>query len=194
MRSIIENNGSVKVKFMEKQVKHISKFLSLVLRHEPEKIGITLDEEGWADVAELIEKMGKKGPRIDFETLEFVVDNNDKKRFAFNDNKTRIRASQGHTIEVDLNLPPQVPPTILYHGTAITNLPIIKEKGLIRMARQHLHLSAEEGTAKNVGGRHGKPVVLVIQALAMHEKGYVFYLSANGVWLTDHVPAEFIEF
>ena len=179
---------------MEKQLKHISKFLSLVLRHEPAQIGITLDEEGWVDVTELIEKMSKKGTRLDFETLQTVVDTNDKKRFAFNEDKTRIRASQGHTVEIDLNLPSQVPPTILYHGTAITNLPIIKEKGLVRMERQHLHLSAEEGTAKNVGGRHGKPVVLVIQALAMHEKGYVFYLSANGVWLTDHVPAEFIEF
>ncbi len=179
---------------MEKQVKHISKFLSLVLRHEPEQIGITLDEEGWTDVAELIAKMSKKGTRLDFETLQLVVDTNDKKRFAFNEDKTRIRASQGHTVEVDLNLPPQVPPTILYHGTAIKNLPVIKEKGLVRMARQHLHLSAEEGTAKNVGGRHGKPVVLTIQAKTMHEKGYVFYLSANGVWLTDHVPAEFIEF
>jgi len=179
---------------MEKQVKHLSKFLSLILRHEPEQIGLTLDNEGWADVAELLEKINKKGPHLDFATLQLVVDNNDKKRFAFNDNKTRIRASQGHTIDVDLNLPPQVPPTILYHGTAITNLPIIKEKGLVRMERQHLHLSAEEGTAKNVGGRHGKPVVLVIQALAMHEKGHVFYLSANGVWLTDHVPAEFIQF
>jgi putative RNA 2'-phosphotransferase len=179
---------------MEKQVKQISKFLSLVLRHEPGKIGLTLDKEGWVDVAELLEKMSKKGPRINFATLQIVVDNNDKKRFAFNEDKTRIRASQGHTIEVDLNLPPQVPPMILYHGTAITNLPVIKEKGLVRMKRQHLHLSAEEGTAKNVGGRHGKPVVLVIQALAMHEKGYVFYLSANGVWLTDHVPAAFIDF
>ena len=179
---------------MEKQLKHISKFLSLVLRHEPAQIGLTLDSAGWADVTELIEKMNKKGTCLDFETLQTVVHTNDKKRFAFNDNKTRIRASQGHTIEVDLNLPPQVPPTILYHGTAITYLPIIKEKGLVRMERQHLHLSAEQGTAKNVGGRHGKPVVLVIQALAMHEKGYVFYLSANGVWLTDHVPAAFIDF
>lgn len=179
---------------MEKQLKHISKFLSLVLRHEPAQIGLTLDEEGWADVTELIEKMNKKGTFLDFETLQVVVDSNDKKRFAFNHNKTRIRASQGHTIEVELNLPPQVPPAVLYHGTAITNLPVIKEKGLVKMERQHLHLSAEEGTAKNVGGRHGKPVVLVIQALAMHEQGYVFYLSANGVWLTDHVPAEFIEF
>ncbi|MBO9199316.1 MULTISPECIES: RNA 2'-phosphotransferase [Niastella] len=179
---------------MEKQVKHISKFLSLVLRHEPAQIGLALDEEGWADVAELMEKMNKKGPRIDFATLEIVVETNDKKRFAFNEDKTRIRASQGHTIEVDLNLPPQVPPTVLYHGTADKNLPIIKEKGLVRMERQHLHLSAEVSTAKNVGGRHGKPVVLVIQALAMHEKGYVFYLSANGVWLTDHVPAAFIGF
>ena len=179
---------------MEKQLKHISKLLSLVLRHEPEHIGLTLDNEGWAAVPELIEKINQQGIRLDFATLQIIVDTNDKKRFAFNEDKTLIRASQGHTIEVDLNLPPQVPPTILYHGTAITNLPIIKEKGLVRMERQHLHLSAEEGTAKNVGGRHGKPVVLTIQALTMHEKGYVFYLSANGVWLTDHVPAEFIEF
>lgn len=178
---------------MEKQLKNISKYLSLVLRHEPEHIGITLDEEGWTDVAELIEKMNKKGTRLDFETLQQVVETNDKKRFAFNEDKTRIRASQGHTVEVDLNLPPQVPPAILYHGTADRNLDVIKKNGLVRMERQHLHLTAEKKTALNVGGRHGTPVLLTIQALAMHEKGYAFYLSANGVWLTDHVPAEFIE-
>jgi putative RNA 2'-phosphotransferase len=179
---------------MEKQLKHISKFLSLVLRHEPEQIGLVLDEEGWADVAALIEKINKKGISLDLATLQIVVDTNDKKRFAFNEDKSRIRASQGHTVEVDLNLPPQVPPKILYHGTAIKFLPIIKEKGLFRMERQHLHLSAEEETAKNVGGRHGKPVVLVVQALAMHEKGHVFYLSDNGVWLTGQVPPAFIDF
>lgn len=179
---------------MEKQLKHISKFLSLVLRHEPEQIGLTLDEEGWADVVELIAKINEKGIRLDFATLQIVVDTNDKKRFAFNEDQSRIRASQGHSVEVDLNLPPQVPPRILYHGTAIKFLPIIKEKGLARMERQHLHLSADEEIAKNVGGRHGKPVVLVIQALAMHEKGYVFFLSDNGVWLTDQVPPAFIDF
>jgi len=179
---------------MEKQIKNISKFLSLVLRHEPKHIGLTLDHEGWADVTELIEKVNQKGIRLDFATLQIVVDTNDKKRFAFSDDQSRIRASQGHTIEVDLNLPPQVPPAVLFHGTAVKYLPEIKEKGLYKMDRQHLHLSAEEGTAQNVGGRHGKPVVLVIQALAMHEKGYSFYLSDNGVWLTDHVPPAFIDF
>jgi putative RNA 2'-phosphotransferase len=179
---------------MGKQLKHISKFLSLVLRHEPEQIGLALDDEGWADVAALIEKINQKGIRLDFATLQIIVDTNDKKRFAFNEDKSRIRASQGHSVEVNLNLPPQVPPNILYHGTAIKFLPVIKEKGLFKMERRHLHLSADEGIAKNVGGRHGKPVVLVIQALAMHEKGHVFYLSDNGVWLTDHVPPAFIDF
>ncbi|HEX6429888.1 MAG TPA: RNA 2'-phosphotransferase [Niastella sp.] len=179
---------------MEKQLKNISKLLSLVLRHEPEYIGLSLDTEGWANVSELIEKVNQKGIRLDFDILQTVVDTNDKKRFAFNDDKTRIRASQGHSIDVDLNLPVQVPPAVLYHGTADTNIAAIKQHGVEKRARQHVHLSVEKGTASNVGQRHGKPVILVIQALAMHEQGHKFYLSDNGVWLTDQIPPAFIDF
>jgi putative RNA 2'-phosphotransferase len=179
---------------MEKQLKHISKLLSLVLRHEPEHIGLTLDQEGWAAVPELIEKINQQGIRLDFTTLQIIVDANDKKRFAFNDDKTRIRANQGHSIEIDLSLPVQIPPAVLFHGTAEKNIAAIRQQGLQKIARQHVHLSAVKETALQVGQRHGKPVLLVIQALIMHEKGYAFYLSNNGVWLTHHVPASFIEF
>jgi len=177
---------------MEKQLKQISKLLSLVLRHEPEHIGITLDNEGWTKVPELIEKINKKGINLDFATLQIIVDTNDKKRFAFNDDKTLIRASQGHSVEVELNYKPEIPPTVLYHGTAIKNVPAIRENGLQKMNRHHVHLTASEDTALKVGQRHGKPVILTVQALLMHEQQFVFYVSDNGVWLTDHVPAAFI--
>ena len=179
---------------MEKQFKHISKFLSLVLRHQPEEIGLTLDHEGWADVAELIAKMNKKGGKLDFATLQLVVDTNDKKRYSFNEEKTRIRANQGHSVEVDLNLEPKVPPAILYHGTTDKHIDVIRQYGLQKMRRHHVHLTTTEATALNVGSRHGKPVLLAINALKMHEQSYAFYLSANGVWLTDHVPPAFIDF
>lgn len=168
--------------------------MSLVLRHEPEHIGLTLDQEGWASVPELIAKINQKGIQLDFATLQLIVDTNDKKRFVFNDDKTCIRANQGHTIEVDLNLPVQIPPTVLFHGTAVKNIAGIRQQGLQKMERHHVHLSALKETALQVGQRHGKPVLLVIQALAMHEKGHAFYLSNNGVWLTDQVPTAFIEF
>jgi putative RNA 2'-phosphotransferase len=179
---------------MEKQLKHISKLLSLVLRHEPEHIGLTLDQEGWASVPELIEKINQQGIRLDFATLQIIVDTNDKKRFAFNDDRSRIRANQGHSIEVDLNLPAQTPPAVLYHGTAEKNIEAIRQHGLQKMERHHVHLSALKETALQVGQRHGKPALLVIQALTMQKKGYAFYLSNNSVWLTDQVPPEFIDF
>jgi putative RNA 2'-phosphotransferase len=179
---------------MEKQLKQISKLLSLVLRHEPEYIGITLDIEGWAKVPELIEKINQKGIQVDFATLQVIVDTNDKKRFAFNNDKTRIRANQGHSIEVELNYTAQVPPAVLFHGTAVKNVPAIRENGLQKMNRHHVHLTASEDTALKVGQRHGRPVILTVHALVMHEHQHVFYLSENGVWLTDHVPAAFISF
>ena len=183
-----------KEKFMEKQLKHISKLLSLVLRHEPEHIGLTLDNEGWAAVPELIEKINQQGIRLDFATLQVIVDTNDKKRFVFNDEKTCIRANQGHSIAVDLSLPVQIPPAVLFHGTAEKSITAIRQQGLQKASRHHVHLTAMEEIALQVGQRHGKPVVLVIQALVMHEKGHAFYLSNNGVWLTDQVPPAFIEF
>lgn len=178
---------------MNKENARISKFLSLVLRHKPETIGLTLQEGGWAFVEELITRMNKKGMPLDFELLQFIVDNNDKKRFAFNEDKTMIRASQGHSVEVDLGLPVSVPPDVLYHGTAAHSLEAVLTEGLKRRQRHHVHLSTHTATAVSVGGRHGKPVLLEIDARAMQEAGHVFYVSANGVWLVNEVPAVFIK-
>ena len=173
--------------------KRISKFLSLVLRHAPERIELKLDEAGWANVDELLKKMATKGIKIDFDRLEHVVVTNDKKRYAFNESQTKIRASQGHSIEIDLQLIPQQPPEILYHGTATKNLSSIFEKGLIKGNRQHVHLSADKETALRVGQRHGKPVILTILSGKMHEAGIEFFLSENKVWLTDSVDRIYIE-
>lgn len=177
---------------MDKRLKGTSKFISLELRHKPEEIGLTLDSNGWADVDELLIKMGKKGNAITIEDLKQIVDTNEKKRFAFNEDFTKIRANQGHSIEVDVELKPMMPPDVLYHGTAVKNRDEILRAGLHKMNRLYVHLSLEMDTAKNVGARHGKPVVLVIDAKAMHSDGYLFYLSENGVWLAEHVPAKYI--
>ncbi len=166
--------------------------MSLVLRHAPEKIGLDLDDAGWAEVDELLKKMATKGVDIDFERLNQVVETNDKKRYAFNEDKTKIRASQGHSINVDLQFSPQQPPEILYHGTATKHLGSIFEKGIIKGKRRHVHLSADTETAVKVGQRHGKPVVLYIDAKAMYEAGIEFYLSENKVWLTNVVLPEYI--
>lgn len=177
---------------MDKQIKHISKFMSLVLRHKPGEIGLEMDEHGWVKTDDLIASMNKKGIRVDMDTINTVVMTNDKQRFAFNEDKTMIRASQGHSIAVDLDLPPAVPPEILYHGTAEHHVGSIMQKGLEKGSRQHLHLSATFETARQVGSRHGKPIVLTIRAKAMHDAGHVFFLSENKVWLTKAVPAEYI--
>lgn len=166
--------------------------MSLVLRHQPEVIGLRLDENGWADVNELIEKLNAKGAGADIALIRHVVATNDKKRFAFNEDQTRIRASQGHSIAVELQLKEMTPPEYLYHGTAERFLESIRSTGLQKQSRQHVHLSATTETAKAVGGRHGKPVVLLIRAKEMHQKGYTFYLSENDVWLTEQVPVDFI--
>lgn len=178
----------------EKEAARISKFLSFVLRHQPEAIGLTLDENGWVSVAELLQKLKEKDKAVDLGTLQHIVATNNKKRFAFNDDHTKIRASQGHSINVDLGYTQATPPTILYHGTATKHLPSIQQSGLVKQSRQHVHLSATKETAINVGGRHGKPVVLEVMAATMHEDGYAFYLSENGVWLTDEVPACYLKF
>jgi len=177
---------------MNQQLKHISKLMSLVLRHKPEEIGLQLDENGWASVEELIKKINAKGIQINAETINNVVETNDKKRFAFNHDKTMIRASQGHSIEVELNLPEITPPDILYHGTADRFLDSILANGLQKQGRQHVHLSATVETATTVGSRHGKPVILTINAKAMHNNGFKFYLSDNKVWLVDSVPCQYI--
>lgn len=177
---------------MEKQLKHISKFMSLVLRHQPDEIGLTLDANGWAFTSELIDKMNKYGIKVNEEIISTVVATNEKKRFAFNEDKTMIRASQGHSIEIDLALSPVEPPEFLFHGTAEKNIASILQNGIQKMNRQYVHLSKEKETAVNVGSRHGKPVVLTIAAGQMHKDGCLFYLSANGVWLTDFVEAKYI--
>ena len=178
----------------EQQKKSVSKFLSLILRHQPEVIGITLDENGWTDVDELIAKMNTNGHRISFDELEEVVETNDKQRFAFSDDYNKIRASQGHSVNISLGLDPQEPPEYLYHGTVAKFLESIRKEGLQRMSRQHLHLSRDRETAMKVGSRRGMPVILNINTGAMYKDGFLFYLSDNGVWLTDHVPAKYINF
>lgn len=177
----------------EQQKKKISKFLSLVLRHKPEVINLNLDENGWTDVGELITK-SKRDPHqgFTFEELEEIVETNDKKRFIFNEDKTRIRANQGHSIDIDLALKPQQPPKFLYHGTAQSNIDSILEKGIEKRTRQHVHLSQDKETATKVGMRHGKSAILTIKTMEMFEEGIEFYLSENNVWLTDFVDAKYI--
>lgn len=178
----------------EQQIKSISKFLSLVLRHKPGVIGINPDENGWADVNDLLAKSAQHGYPFSKKLLEKVVALNDKKRFVFNDDHSKIRASQGHSISIDLNLQPQTAPEFLFHGTIGEFLPSIKKDGLQKMSRQYVHLSLDEATAKAVAGRRGKPVVLIVKAREMQDAGNIFYLSENGVWLTSQVPVKFIVF
>lgn len=179
---------------MNKRLETFSKFLSLVLRHKPEAIGIELDEHGWAEVEQLLHLAARKGTVLSRSTLIEIVETNNKKRFSFNADQSKIRANQGHSIEVDLQLVDQPPPNILYHGTATQFISSIQQKGLLPQSRQHVHLSADKATAIKVGRRHGKPVVLRIKATELSQSGTEFFLSANGVWLTKHVPASFIEF
>ena len=179
----------------EKYIKRISKFLSLILRHNPAKINLELDKNGWADVNELLSKAAKNKVKFTLEELKEIVKSNDKKRFSFNQDNTKIRANQGHSLKnIDLELTNIEPPAFLYHGTVAKFMEAIKEKGLLKMSRQHLHLSKDRETAVKVGSRRGKPIILSIRAMDMHNKGHEFYCSANGIWLTNHVPAEFIDF
>lgn len=179
---------------MSDRAVRISKFLSLVLRHQPEKIGLRLDESGWAPVERLIEASREKGIEFTLEELQYVVANNDKKRFAFSADGLLIRASQGHSIEIELGYEPAEPPEVLYHGTAERFLTSIKEQGLIKGKRHHVHLSADVETATKVGQRHGKPVALRVEAGRMRQDGFVFYISENGVWLTESVPVQYLVF
>jgi len=177
----------------EKDKKHISKFLSLVLRHAPEEIHLILDNNGWADTAELIEKCKTKNIYFNIEELTEIVETNDKKRFAFNEDKSKIRASQGHSIDIEIGLNPIEPPTYLYHGTSINTVDLIQESGIQKMNRQHVHLSQDTDTAIKVGSRHGKPKVFKVNAHTMFEDGIKFFKSENGVWLTDFVDKKYIE-
>jgi putative RNA 2'-phosphotransferase len=171
-----------------------SKFLSLVLRHKPEEIGITLDDAGWVTVDELLEALRRNGRPISLEELREVVRTNDKQRFAFSEDELRIRANQGHSIEVELDHAPATPPETLYHGTAERNLASIRATGLQKGERHHVHLSENRQTAEAVGRRYGKLVLLTIRSGDMSRAGFTFYKTPNNVWLVGAVPAEFMEF
>ena len=171
----------------------VSKFLSLVLRHKPEEIGLTLDDGGWASVSDLLQACDAHGFAISLEELKAVVANNDKKRFSFSEDAAFIRANQGHSIDIELEYRPTEPPAILYHGTAEQFLNSIMERGLLKGKRHHVHLSKDVATALKVGQRHGKPAVLRINSGRMHQEGQEFYLSENGIWLTEYVPPRYIE-
>lgn len=176
---------------MEKNLATISKFLSFVLRHKPESIGLAMDPEGWADVDELIAKADIPITRA---LLVETVEKNDKKRFALSADGQSIRANQGHSIAVDLGLKAVEPPQTLFHGTATRFLESIRAQGLRPQNRRYVHLSGNRETATKVGQRHGKPVILTIPALTLHTQGHAFYQAENGVWLTDAIPAEALSF
>lgn len=165
-----------------------SKFLSLVLRHKPEEIGIKLDKNGWTSVAGLL-----KASRLNMAELDEIVSTNNKKRFEYNDNKTMIRACQGHSVNVDLGLTPSVPPETLYHGTATRFVDSIFRSGIIAKGRDMVHLSTNIETAINVGSRHGSPIVFLVKSGDMYKDGFDFIFSANGVWLTKEIPSKYIE-
>ncbi|MDX1933075.1 MAG: RNA 2'-phosphotransferase [Capsulimonadales bacterium] len=169
-----------------------SKYLSKHLRHQPERIGLTLEPGGWVGVDDLLAACARNGFLLTREQLDEIVRENDKQRFAFDATGTKIRANQGHSVEVDLELSPAEPPEVLYHGTGAGSVEAIRREGLKKMRRHHVHLSADRETAERVGRRHGRPVVFRVDAAAMHAAGHVFYRSDNGVWLTEHVPPEFL--
>jgi putative RNA 2'-phosphotransferase len=177
---------------MDPRLISISKFLSLILRHKPEEIGLVLDENGWAELAELVRLSNQYGKRLTRQLVEEVVARNEKQRFTISPDGAKIRANQGHSVEVDLGLAPVEPPELLFHGTVERFLDSIRLQGLRRGDRTHVHLSADEHTARGVGARRGRPIVLTVAAQMMFENGHLFYLSQNGVWLTEHVPPQFL--
>ena len=169
-----------------------SKFLSLHLRHRPERLGLALEPGGWVSVDALLTAAARHGYPISLAELEEVVARNDKQRFSFDASRTRIRANQGHSVPVDLELEPVEPPPVLYHGTGERNVPRIEHAGLRKMRRHHVHLSPDRETARRVGARHRRPVVFEVDAAAMRAAGYVFFRAANGVWLVNAVPARYL--
>ena len=177
------------------KAKKRSKFLSLLLRHRPELLDLKLEEGGWTSVQTLIEKINKekKGDIFTFQELEYVVKNNDKQRFAFNGDKTKIRANQGHSTSVEMNYVPKTPPSVLYHGTATKNVESILKNGIVKGNRQYVHLSADIETAQKVGARHGKPFIFKIETFKPHQDGVKFYQAENGVWLADYISNEYLE-
>ncbi|MGH8052144.1 MAG: RNA 2'-phosphotransferase [Arenimonas sp.] len=179
----------------EKSITSTSKFLSLILRHTPEKIGLILDNEGWARIEDIIRLSRAHGTQLNLELIQTVVATNDKKRFAISDDGACIRANQGHSLaNIDLNMQRVDPPEFLFHGTATRFIDSIRTTGLTPESRNHVHLSQDHETAVRVGTRHGNPIVLVVRALMMHKAGFSYYRSENGVWLTDNVPTMFIDF
>ena len=177
---------------MPDERRSLSKFLALVLRHRPATIGLTLSEDGWVPVDELLAALAANGRKVTVAELEELVAHSDKQRFALSSDGRSIRANQGHSVRVDLGLSPVPPPDSLYHGTVARYLPAIREQGLLKGKRHHVHLSATRELAQLVGARRGAPVVLRVVARAMAEMQHRFYLSQNGVWLTDHVPPQFL--
>jgi putative RNA 2'-phosphotransferase len=170
----------------------ISKFLSRYLRHAPEELGLTLEMGGWVSIEDLLDGCARAGFRVSGEELNEVVAGSDKQRFAFDETRQRIRANQGHSTPVDLQLQPQTPPDILYHGTAAHAVEAILRDGIKRRSRHHVHLSTTIATARTVGARHGTPVILQVDAAGMHRAGIVFYCSDNGVWLVEEVDSRFV--
>jgi putative RNA 2'-phosphotransferase len=178
----------------EKRLKGYSKFLSYVLRHNPGQIGLELDKNGWADVKKLLRHCEevKRARGLNREIMDEVVATNNKKRFEYSKDGTKIRARQGHSVEVDLGNKPTEPPETLYHGTPTKFVEPIKSGGLLKMNRHAVHLSKDYATALDVGKRRGKPVIIKVKAKKMHDDGHQFYLTANGVWYTEHVPTDFL--
>lgn len=179
---------------MDEQLVEKSRFLSRVLRHRPDSIGITLDGQGWMDVGDLLAKAAAHGMEISREELDRIVAENDKQRFSLNPDRSRIRAAQGHSVQVDLKLPVRIPPPVLYHGTVEKFLPSIRKQGLIPGKRRDVHLSETRETAAAVGARRGKPVILVIETYPMVKAGLQFRQADNGVWLAACVPAKYLRF
>lgn len=173
-------------------LKEVSKYMSLILRHKPEAIGINLDEHGWANVDELIAGIAKDH-EFNMDILEEIVRTDEKQRYSFNEDKTLIRANQGHSIPVDVELEEKEPPEILWHGTGEKYVTAIDAQGLVPKSRLYVHLSKDEETAVKVGKRHGNPVLYQVKAKQMYEEGYKFYLSVNGVWLTKEVPVKYLK-
>jgi putative RNA 2'-phosphotransferase len=178
----------------KKQEIHASKFLSLVLRHEPGRIGITLDDAGWVAVDELLRGCAAAGTAITRDELDAIVANSDKQRFAFSDDRSRIRANQGHSVTVELGYEPATPPAVLYHGTPVKFVDAIKREGLKKMQRHHVHLSEIPEVTLAAAARRGKPVLLTIDAAAMARDGHQFFVTPNRVWLTDAVPPRYLAF
>lgn len=174
------------------KTKDLSKYLSLILRHKPEVIGITLDEHGWANVEELINGISKTNT-FNMQMLEEIVSTDEKQRYSFNEDKTLIRANQGHSVQVDVELEKVTPPRYLWHGTAEKYVESIDKNGLIPKSRLYVHLSADKETAMKVGSRHGNPVIYRVRSFDMTQDGFEFYLSKNGVWLTETVPVKFLD-